>query len=106
MQGALQRKLLALLQGGPHMYATFLLNELNVAIAVEFAAKADALQRGLDATKPLTATRLAELCALGEKMMYAKIAKDDAYEAAHAWAQKTKLQIVIPPQRLKALRLQ
>jgi hypothetical protein len=43
--------------------------ELKIAIAEDRAAAAEALQRGLVATKPLSAIRIAELCELGEKMV-------------------------------------
>ena len=43
--------------------------ELSSAEVADDVAKEQALQRGLIATLPLTATRLAELCALGEAMM-------------------------------------
>ena len=42
--------------------------ELRKAIAEDRAAKSEALQRGLDATQPLTLVRLSELCALGDRM--------------------------------------
>jgi len=45
--------------------------ELKIAIAEDRAAAAEALQRGLAATKPLTAIRIAELGELGEKMVMA-----------------------------------
>jgi hypothetical protein len=44
--------------------------ELRKAIAEDRAAKSEALQRGLDATQPLTLIRLGELCALGDRMAY------------------------------------
>jgi hypothetical protein len=49
------------------------LSALRAAVAEDRTAKAEALQRGLDATQPLTVARLAELCALGEKMMHTDI---------------------------------
>lgn len=45
-----------------------LICELKAAIAHDKGAKAEALQRGLNATQPLTLERLGELCALGEHM--------------------------------------
>jgi len=43
--------------------------ELRSAQAADDEAKKQALQKGLVATKPLTAVRLAELCLLGETMV-------------------------------------
>ena len=43
--------------------------ELKIAIAEDRAAAAEALHRGLVATKPLSVIRIAELCELGEKMV-------------------------------------
>jgi hypothetical protein len=78
------------------MQTAFRLNDLNAAIAAEFAVKAEALQRGLIATKPLTVVRLAELCALGEQMMRAKLRTCDAHSAAVAWIRRERLDIVLP----------
>jgi hypothetical protein len=47
------------------------LSMLDRATQADRAAKSEALQRGLMATKPLTVVRLQELCALGEKMVAA-----------------------------------
>ncbi len=44
------------------------ISELKTAIAHDEGAKAEALQRGLEATQPLSLERLGELCALGEHM--------------------------------------
>jgi hypothetical protein len=49
---------------------TAVLIELNLAEIEDSAARAEAMHQGLVATQPLTATRLRELCVLGEKMMY------------------------------------
>jgi len=81
------------------MNAHFRLNDLNAAIAAEWAATAEALQRGLIATKPLTAARLGELCALGEKMMQAKMRTADAHAAAQMWIRRERLDIVLPDLR-------
>ena len=45
-----------------------LIADLKAAIAHDRGAKAEALQRGMDATQPLSLVRLAELCALGDRM--------------------------------------
>jgi hypothetical protein len=71
------------------MDTTFRLNDLNAAIAAEYAITAEALQRGLVATKPLTVIRLAELCALGEQMLRAQRRTAEAFHAAHAWPELT-----------------
>ncbi|MES2634355.1 MAG: hypothetical protein V4669_15390 [Pseudomonadota bacterium] len=42
--------------------------ELQEAIAIDQAIRAEALQRGLEATQPLSVARLAELCEIGERM--------------------------------------
>jgi hypothetical protein len=81
------------------MHSAFRLNDLNAAIAAEWAATAEALQRGLIATKPLTAVRIAELCALGEKMMQAKMRTADAHAAAQMWIRRERLDIVLPELR-------
>jgi hypothetical protein len=47
--------------------------ELRKAIAEDRAAKLEALQRGLDATQPLTLVRLSELCALGDRMAHTTV---------------------------------
>lgn len=78
------------------MQTQFRLDELNSAIDAEHAAKAEAMRKGLSATKPLTVLRLAELCVLGEKMTSARIRKEDAYTAALAWIRREKLDIVLP----------
>ncbi len=57
-------------------------SELNSAVADDKAAKAEAMQKGLAATQPLTQCRLQELCELGEKMMRAEIRKNDAVNAS------------------------
>jgi len=81
---------------GVTMNAHFRLNDLNAAIAAEWAATEEALQKGLIATRPLTADRLIELCALGEKMMQAKIRAADAHAAARTWIRRERLDIVLP----------
>ena len=78
------------------MHTPFRLNDLNAAIAAEYAAKAEALRMGLLATQPLTAIRLGELCALGEKMIDAKMRKEDAHAAARAWIRRERLDIILP----------
>jgi hypothetical protein len=78
------------------MQPAFRLNDLNAAIAAEYAVTAEALRRGLIATKPLTAVRLAELCELGEQMMHAKMRTREAHGAAHAWIRRERLDIVLP----------
>ena len=45
---------------------------LKSAIAEDQGAMEEALQRGIDATQPLSQVRLAELCALGERMTETK----------------------------------
>ena len=77
------------------MNTAFRLNELNAALAAEYAVTAEALQRGLIATLPLTTVRLGELCALGEKMMKAKMRTADAHAAARAWIRRERLDIII-----------
>jgi hypothetical protein len=42
--------------------------ELRLAIYADRLAKAAARQRGIEATQPLTQSRLGELCELGERM--------------------------------------
>ena len=42
--------------------------ELEEAIELDRAIRAEALQRGLEATQPLSVARLAELCEIGERM--------------------------------------
>jgi hypothetical protein len=78
------------------MNADFRLDDLNAAIAAEWEATAEALRKGLIATRPLTAVRLAELCALGEKMMQAKMRTADAHAAARTWIRRERLDIVLP----------
>jgi hypothetical protein len=78
------------------MNADFRLNDLNAAIAAEWDATAEALHKGLIATKPLTAVRLAELCVLGEKMMKAKRRTADAHTAARMWIRRERLDIILP----------
>jgi hypothetical protein len=80
------------------MHTAFLMNELNAAIGAEYAAKDEAMQRGLAASRPLSAARLAELCFLGEKMKRAKMVKDDAYLAARAGLRRDRLDFVLPSQ--------
>jgi hypothetical protein len=52
--------------------------ELRDAQAADERAIDEALHKGLIATQPLTITRLAELCALGEKMLRTGIRKRTA----------------------------
>ena len=78
------------------MQTAFRLTDLNAAIAAEFAITAEAMHRGLIATRPLTAVRLGELCALGERMMLAKRRTADAHLAALAWVRREQLDIVVP----------
>jgi len=54
-------------QGNPMIHS--LLTELTNATTADQAAKRDALEMGLAATRPLSLLRLQELCALGERMM-------------------------------------
>lgn len=68
---------------------------LNVAIARDRAAKQEALQRGMSATRPLTVTRLRELCALGEQMIVAARALADA-ERSVLNATPSALDFVLP----------
>ena len=82
--------------GNIAMHAYTRLDELTDAITDEHAAKAEALLRGLTATKPLTTVRLQELCELGEKMMEAQIRREEAYAAACAWIQRDRLDIILP----------
>jgi hypothetical protein len=49
--------------------------ELANATAEDEAAKKEALDTGLIATKPLTVKRLQQLCAMGERMMQAAVRK-------------------------------
>ena len=51
-----------------HRSIQTLVADLKTAIAHDRGAKAEALQRGMDATQPLSLVRLAELCALGDRM--------------------------------------
>lgn len=78
------------------MSTHFRLTELNNAIAADILAREEAMRRGLLATKPLTATRLGELCVLGEKMMHAKRRKDEALAAASAWMRREKVDLILP----------
>ena len=52
--------------------------ELANATAEDEAAKKEALDTGLIATKPLTIKRLQQLCDLGERMMKAAVRKASA----------------------------
>ncbi|MEP6791376.1 MAG: hypothetical protein ABI907_08385 [Ramlibacter sp.] len=52
--------------------------ELRDAEADDVEARQEALYRGLVATQPLTAVRLQELCALGEKMLHTGLRKTAA----------------------------
>ena len=52
--------------------------ELANATAEDEAAKKEALDTGLIATKPLSVKRLQQLCELGERMMKAAIRKSRA----------------------------
>ena len=78
------------------MPVTLRLTELNAATAAYQHATAEALQRGLIATKPLTVTRLAELCALGEKMMQAGRRREEALMAARVSLRRENLDLVLP----------
>jgi hypothetical protein len=60
------------------MSVTAALNELKLATAEDRAAKAEAMDRGVAATRPLTVTRLGELCALGERMIEAASRRERA----------------------------
>ncbi|HSV36984.1 MAG TPA: hypothetical protein VLI46_15585 [Ramlibacter sp.] len=53
-------------------------NQLIAATAEDRDAKCEALAMGLIATKPLSVARLAQLCALGERMIQAALRKADA----------------------------
>jgi hypothetical protein len=53
-------------------------NRLLIADAEDRLAKCNALEAGMLASQPLTYFRLAELCALGERMMHASLRKSDA----------------------------
>lgn len=54
------------------------INEHATATAEDCAAKREALEMGLVATKPLSAARLAQLCLLGERMRLTALRKRDA----------------------------
>ena len=54
------------------------LNRLTAAVNDERAAIKVAMDTGLNATKPLTAARLAQLCLLGERMMHTALRRSDA----------------------------
>ncbi|MES2937356.1 MAG: hypothetical protein V4864_06720 [Pseudomonadota bacterium] len=43
--------------------------EVHAATVADQVACADAMELGMSATQPLSATRLAELCALGDRMI-------------------------------------
>jgi hypothetical protein len=75
------------------METAFRLNDLNAAIAAEYAITAEALQKGLVATKPLSVIRLAELCALGEQMIRAQRRTAEAYMAAYPKLRGERLDI-------------
>ena len=45
-----------------------LIADLRSAIRQDTSARAEAMQRGLMATQPLSLVRLSELCALGDRM--------------------------------------
>jgi hypothetical protein len=77
------------------METAFRLNDLNAAIAAEYAIAAEALQKGLVATKPLSVIRLAELCALGEQMIRAQRRTAEAYSAAYPSRRRELLDIVL-----------
>ena len=62
-----------------------LIKELRNATDEDEAAKREALEMGLTATKPFTVIRLQQLCALGERMMDAAARKKRA-EASLAQA--------------------
>ncbi len=49
---------------------THFIADLKSAAAEDKSAKREALQQGLDATQPLSLVRLAQLCALGDRMAY------------------------------------
>ena len=55
-----------------------LIANLKAAIAQDRGAKAEALQRGIDATQPLSLIRLGELCALGDRMARTSATRDQA----------------------------
>ena len=61
-----------------HLSINTLIGNLKAAIAQDRGAKAEALQRGLDATQPLSLIRLGELCALGDRMARTSAARDQA----------------------------
>lgn len=52
--------------------------QLIAAIVEDRAARAEAFQAGLLATKPHSAARIAQLCVLGERMMQTALRKQDA----------------------------
>ena len=58
--------------------------ELQSAEAENGRATQQALQKGLVATQPLTATRLSELCELGERMYQTQRRRDAALERLRA----------------------
>lgn len=60
------------------------ITKVNLARQQELAAKQEALQRGMVATKPLNADRLAELCELGERMLAAERARMAAEDSLFA----------------------
>jgi hypothetical protein len=61
-----------------HLSVTTLIANLKAAIAHDRGAKAEALQRGLAATQPLSLVRLGELCALGDRMARSSAVRDQA----------------------------
>lgn len=70
--------------------------KLNLARLQDRAAKREALQFGLGATMPLTAIRLGELCALGEKMITAARALTEAEDSVFNNLGPASLDFVIP----------
>ena len=61
-----------------HLSINVLVANLKAAIAHDRGAKAEALQRGMDATQPLSLVRLGELCALGDRMARTSAAREQA----------------------------
>ncbi len=64
--------------------------KLNLLRLQSRAANREALQRGLVATKPLSVTRLSELCKLGEKMIAADRARAAAEDSIFNEAERFK----------------
>ena len=58
--------------------------ELRAAIRADRHAKAAARQRAIDATMPLTQSRLSELCELGERMQRTEARVRDAQKVVNA----------------------